>query len=452
MKYFLIAGEPSGDLLGGKLIRSLREKDPEAEFYGIGGEQMAAAGLSSIIPMSELTVMGLWEVAMRLPQLLKLRKGLVEEIEAVKPDAVITIDFPDFNFAVIKLLKKRNKIKTKAIHYVAPTVWAWRPGRAEDVAEYLDAIMCLFPFEPDYFKKHKLRAAYVGHPITDGDIATGSRERFRQKNQVPDDAKLLGLYFGSRHEELHNVGRVIRETAQYVKEQVENVELIVPTLDGLEYDVVQLLQGIGMPAYITSDFGTKYDAIAATDVAICVSGTVALQLAYAGVPHVVVYKTSPVTFWLVRLLAKVKFVHLGNIILNRKVVPEFLQGRCVSELVSDEVVKLFNDPEAAAEQKKGFEDMKLKLDMQGKETPSERAARYILTVIHPPAKPDTGKKMPATAKTSPQKQAAPVKKKPAVKIKDLKKSKDLKRKDAPKPAREVQTAGDAAQKNPKNAA
>lgn len=386
MKYFLIAGEPSGDLLGAKLIRALKDKDPEAEFTGIGGQQMVAAGLQSLLPMTELTVMGVWEAAMRLPQLMRIRKGIVEEIEKRDPDALITIDFPDFNFSVAKLLKKRNKVKTKAIHYVAPTVWAWRPGRAKQVAQYLDAMLCLFPFEPQYFKKHKLRSVYVGHPITDGEIAQGSKERFREVHQVPDDVKLLGLYFGSREEELKNHGKVIMETAMYVAEEVENMHLVVPTLDRLEYDVVKLLQDIGITAYIDSDFSKKADALAATDVGIAVSGTVALQLAYTKRPHVIVYKTHPVTYWIVRLLAKIKHIHLGNIMLNREAIPEFIQGRCQSEIISDEVIKLFNDQEVVNKQLEAFEEISEKMGSQQSEKPSDKAARYILNLLTGPQK------------------------------------------------------------------
>ena len=381
MKYFLIAGEPSGDILGAKLMRSLKDKDESAEFFGIGGAQMCAEGLNSLLPMQELTVMGIWEAALRLPQLLKIRNGIVEEIEKINPEALITIDFPDFNFSVAKRLKKRGKVKTKAIHYVAPTVWAWRPGRAKDVAQYLDAMMCLFPFEPAYFKKHRLRAVYVGHPITDGDISKGNRDRFRQARDIPDDAKLLGLYFGSRQEELNNIGQIIKDTAIYVSEQLDNIHIVVPTLDGLEYDVVQLLQGIDIPAYIDSDFANKADAIAATDVGIAVSGTVALQLAYTGRPHVIVYKTHPLTYWIVRLLAKVKHIHLGNIILGRDVVPEFIQGRCQAESISDEVISLFEDADKIAQQERGFEEIRKKLGSDLDEKPSDKAARYIMSLL-----------------------------------------------------------------------
>lgn len=258
-------------------------------------------------------------------------------------------------------------------------------------------MLCLFPFEPQYFKKHKLRSVYVGHPITDGEISKGSNKRFREVHHVPDDVKLLGLYFGSRQEELKNHGQVIKETAIYVAEAVENVHLVVPTVDGLEFDIVQLMQDIGIPAYIDSDFSKKADALAATDVGIAVSGTVALQLAYTGRPHVIVYKTHPLTYWIVRLLAKVKYIHLGNIMLNKEVVPEFIQGRCQSEIISDEVVKLFNDAEVINKQERGFDEIRKKIGIGQDEKPSDKAARYIVNML---SAPKNKKKSKADTKTN----------------------------------------------------
>lgn len=381
MKYFLIAGEASGDIIGAKLIRALKAVDPEAEFIGIGGELMTMEGFKTLLPMSELSVMGIWEVLMRLRQLFKIRDGLVEEIEKYQPDAVITIDFPDFNFQVIKRLKARKKIKTKAIHYVAPTVWAWRPGRAKAISAYLDAIMCLFPFEPDYFKKHKLRSVYVGHPITEDEPNNGNAEEFRKSHGIDPDVKLLGLFFGSRQGELKMNAEVIKAAATYVSEQFDKLHLIVPTTKALEFDVMQLVHDIGIPAYVESDYSKKWDAFAACDAGIAVSGTVALELAYAGTPHVVVYKTHPLTYLIVRLLARVKYVHLGNIIVNKPIVKEFIQFRCIPELVSEHVLKLMNDNDERTKQIEGFEEIRTALRSTGGEDPSSRAARFIQAVV-----------------------------------------------------------------------
>ena len=382
MKYFLVAGEPSGDVLGGKLIDAIKEQDPNAEFYGIGGAVMIKAGLNSLFPMDELTVIGIWEAVMRLPQLLKIRKGIIYEIEKIQPDAVITIDFPDFNFALARKIRANPNVKTKIIHYVAPTVWAWRPGRAKEVAKYLDAMICLFPFEPELFKKHKLPSIFVGHPITQDDPSSGSGAEFKRTHQISDDVKLLGLFFGSRQSELHNNAKVITETATYIKEQLDDVHLVVPTLESLEYEILNILNDVNITTYVESDYSKKWDAMAACDAAIAVSGTVGLELAYAGVPHVVVYKAHPLTYLMVRLLVKVKYAHLANIILNKPLIPEFLQMRCKSELISAEVIKQLNDESIAKNMEPDFVEIRKALGSENEEKPSMKAARYILSIIN----------------------------------------------------------------------
>lgn len=384
MKYFLLAGEASGDIIGAKLMRTLRQVDTEAEFTGIGGELMIKEGLKTLLPMSELSVMGIWEILMRLRQLFKIRDGIVEEIEKINPDALITIDLPDFNFQVAKKLKKRGKVQTKLIHYVAPTVWAWRPGRAKVIAQFLDAIICLFPFEPDYFKKHNLRAVYVGHPITEDEPTKGSAEAFRKMHNIPDNVRLMGLFFGSRKGELEMTAEVIKESATYIIEQIDNLHLVVPTTEAMEYDVIQIAQDLGVPAYVESNYSKKWDAFAACEAGIAVSGTVALELAYAGTPHVVVYKTHPLTYLIVRLLAKIKHVHLGNIIVNKRVIPEFLQWRCKSELISEKVLQILSDPAEQKLQTEGFEQIRNALRANITEEPSMRAARFIQNVIKSP--------------------------------------------------------------------
>ncbi len=190
---FLIAGEPSGDNLGGALISSIRQKSPNAEFFGIGGDIMTAQGLQSLLPMEEICVMGVFEVVTQIPRLLKLIQGVVEEIEARQPDILVTIDLPDFNFQVAKRLKKRGIFNGKIVHYVAPTVWAWRPGRAEKISEFLDGLLCLFPFEPAYFHPYNLRADYVGHPLIEQRLEKSENETKALYDQygIEPDKKIL---------------------------------------------------------------------------------------------------------------------------------------------------------------------------------------------------------------------------------------------------------------------
>lgn len=377
MKVFFIAGEASGDAIGANLITALKEGG-EVECVGIGGPLMEAAGLESLLPMDQITVMGIWEVATKLPHLFKIYKGILAEIEKRQPDVVVTIDFPDFNFQVQRALKVRGKSKAKRIHYVAPSVWAWRPGRAKMISTFLDGLICLFPFEPQYFKKHNLKTVMAGHPLAEEEIPPADTKAFREANEIPPDAPTLGLFFGSREHEFKLLSGVLKEAALLVKEEFPNLQVIVPTLPRLEFDIVKILQGFDIPVTVVSKPQYKWDAFKACDVALAVSGTVALELAYAGVPHVIAYKMNPATWELVKILVKVKHAHLANIILKRDVVPEFLQNKCDSMKIAEGLIQLMKDERQQAFQKKGFDKLRELIGDGGTdEKPSQRAAKFI---------------------------------------------------------------------------
>jgi lipid-A-disaccharide synthase len=391
MKFFLIAGEPSGDVIGEKLIRALKLKHPDAEFAGVGGPLMESAGMEVILPMRELTVMGIWEVMMRIPHLWKLMIGILEDIDRRQPDFVITVDFPDFNFILGQKLKKRGDFKGRLVHYVAPTVWAWRPGRAKKIAQYLDGLICLLPFEPPYFEKHGLKSIFIGHPVTQENPLAGKGKRFREERKIPDNARIVGLFFGSREEEFENLGKVITEAAIYLHERFPNLYVVMPTLQQFEYNLHAMTRELDCPKYIVLDNKQKkWDAFAAMEGAIAVSGTVGLELAYADVPHVTVYKTSSLNWLLVRLLVKVKYAHLANIIVNELVVPEFLQNKCKPEAVADKIAEILNGgPEKngeAARQRAGFAKMRDLLGLDVVDAPSDRAASFILALANTPPK------------------------------------------------------------------
>lgn len=381
MKAFVIAGEASGDSLGAPLIKALREAQPEINIQGIGGPQMKAAGMDVLLPMDQLSVMGLLEVVPKLPHLYQIYKATLAEIVKQKPDVLITIDLPDFNFRIAKAVKKLN-LPTKIIHYVAPTVWAWRPGRAKKVAQFLDGLICLFPFEPQYFKPHKLDAIYTGHPMIEGESRNASGQTFREKNNIPAEAKTLGLLFGSRKGELASHADTIKAAARIVSERMKKpLHMIVPTTSALEFEVLKMLEDFPCKTYVTADQERKWNAFAACDAAISVSGTAGLELAYANVPHVITYKTNPVTYQIARRLVKVDHAHLANIILKREVVPEYLQGDCEPVKIADGVAKLYEGGQGLELQKKGFAKLKEILEGKDEKMPSQKAAAFILSKI-----------------------------------------------------------------------
>lgn len=383
-KFFFIAGEPSGDALGASLIKSLKATGGDFEFAGVGGDFMAAQGMPSLLPMDELCVMGLWEVLSQITRLNRLIGAMVEEIEGRQPDVLVTIDLPDFNFRVAERLKKRGKFKGRIVHYGAPTVWAWRPGRAKKVAQFLDGMMCLFPFEPEYFTKHGLKSAFVGHPLAEVDLNAADKDAFLTKFNIPADSLKIGVFFGSRASEINNLGQTFTESFEILEEQQENITFIVPTLPSLEMEITNLANDLPGAAYISTDQEKKWEAFAACDVAVAVSGTVGLELAYVGVPHLISYKVHPITWVLLKLLVKVKYAHLGNILLDKPVVPELLQFKCSPFNIARGTLELIKKPEVGAAQKEGFAELKKKLSPEEGVLPSQAAAQFVLKFVGKP--------------------------------------------------------------------
>lgn len=388
MKLFFIVGEDSGDALVAPLIKSLKTKYGEkVECSGIGGPLMKIEGFNELLPMDQISVIGIWEVLPKIPQLLKIKKALIEEIEQQQPDAVVTVDFPDFNFIIAKALKKRGIFKGKIIHYVAPSVWAWRPARAKKISGFVDAIMCLFPMEVEYFTKHGMQAIHVGHPLISSGMKEANPNEFRQANDIPESANAVGVFFGSRESEFKKLSAVIKQSVQMVGETYQNVHVIVPTLPKFEYEVQQLLQDFPIKVYVTSNPLVKWEAFKACNVAIAVSGTVGLELAYAGVPHIIAYKVNPITALIVRILIKVKHVHLANILLNEGIVPECLQAKCNPYKIAEETIELLKNEERRKDQTQAFKSLGILLGEGEGKTPADKASDFISDVVSLESKP-----------------------------------------------------------------
>ena len=378
---FMIAGEASGDDLGAGLIGALRGQLRQPfEITGVGGPKMIAAGMNSLLPMSELNVMGISEVVSHLPRLLRLIGAMVEEIETRNPVAVVTIDLPDFNFQVLSRLKKRGKYKGKMIHYVSPSVWAWRPGRAKKISAFLDGIMCLFPFEPAFYPT--IKAAYVGHPVVEQKILPDAGRHFRERNSIPPECKTLGLFFGSRPAELKASRDVLIKTAQLVATKYPDLHVIVPTLPHLEYEILQITNNVDLPISVITAPEMKWEAFAACDAAVAVSGTVGLELAYAGVPHVITYKVNPATWMAMKALVKVKYAHLGNILLNEPAIDEFLQSKSNPVDIGRAILKIYKIPGEREKRIASMDKIREKLKDGHDKKPSLRAAEFVLGMIN----------------------------------------------------------------------
>jgi lipid-A-disaccharide synthase len=376
--FFLIAGEPSGDVLGAKLMASLkRETKGRARFAGIGGLQMAAEGLESLFPMEELSVMGLVEIIPKIPRLRNLLNETVSQIAALRPDALVTIDSPAFT---LRVAKKVAGLGFPLIHYVAPSVWAWKPGRAKRIARYLHHVLALLPFEPIYMQRVGLPCTFVGHPVLESGADKGDGVAFRRKHNIPSDAKLICMLPGSRRGEVSRLLPVYGEVLGLLKQRYPNILAVVPSVESLANDVMEGAAKWPVPALVLENPEQKYDAFSASDVAIAASGTVTLELAMANLPMIVAYRVNALTAWAVTKLVRVNFVSLINIMLERAAIPEFLQEKCVPGALAAGIEEFLEDPSVVERQGK---DMAEGLAMIGPEgaPPSEQAAKVVMDVM-----------------------------------------------------------------------
>lgn len=377
---FVVAGEASGDLLGANLMRALKSIRPDTHFHGVGGKQMQTEGLVSLFPMEELSVMGLAEV---LPCLFKIMGRINQTVKAavkLKPHVVVTIDSPDFCFRVSKKIKAKDK-SIPCVHYVAPSVWAWRPKRAEKISKFLDHILTLLPFEPPYFEQHGLGATFVGHPIVEKISSQGDGSRFREKYGLKQNQPVFCLLPGSRMSELSRLLDKFSETADIVLRRRHQAVIVIPTLPHLKPFIDKFFVGKGINPILVTDDRDKYDSFAAGTAALAASGTVSLELALADTPHIIAYKLNPASAWIARHLIKTPYVNLINILLRRPVVPELLLEDCEPEPMSKALLRLMDDKDARSQQLMDFRQALIKIGLGDPLSPSEKAARAVLNVI-----------------------------------------------------------------------
>ena len=377
LKIMLVAGEPSGDALGAHLMRSARAlAGDRVEFIGVGGDLMAAEGLKSLFPMSILSVMGLFEIAPRLRTILRRLDEAEAYARAEKPDLILTIDSPGFNK---RLIKRLQDLDTVRVHYVAPSVWAWRPGRAKKMAELFDHLLALLPFEPRWFEKEGLPTTFVGHPVVESERAyDGEPRAFRSNIGVPPQGQLLCVLFGSRKGEVSRLGPVFVRALQRVAGQMPHTHIVSPTLPHLRDEVEALLARQPLPFTVTGP-ESKMDSFHAADAALAASGTVALETGIAGLPTVVAYRLNPMTAFLAKRLIKIEYANLINILLDRPVVPELLQEDCTPERIAETLKQVLSDPLQRDQQTEAGRLVRNML-RPGTLWPSAKAARVILNL------------------------------------------------------------------------
>jgi lipid-A-disaccharide synthase len=377
---YVIACEPSGDQLGVALMEALRElTNGQVRFAGIGGPLMTGAGLSSLFDVRDLALLGVFEVLPKAHMVLKRVKSTLEDIEAKKPDILLTIDSWGFTGRIHERLAKKGSTIPR-VRYVAPQVWAWRPRRAKQLAKWINHLLTLLPFEPPYFTKYGLPATWVGHPVLESGYTQGDGAAFRKRHGIAPDRRVIGVLPGSRRSEVMRLLPVFKEAVAHLAERHANIHVVMPTVDTVAHEVYMASGGWAAPVTVVMDPDQRRDAFAACDSAMAASGTVSLELALAGVPHVIAYKVNAMSAMAFRMLTKTKYVNLINILVGHEAVPERLQGKCKAETIADDLMLLMRDEMRRVAQRADFAAALSKLAPEG-ERPSRKAAKTVLGLI-----------------------------------------------------------------------
>ncbi len=371
---YLIAGEQSGDALGGHLMQAIKVLRPQASFAGIGGNAMAAQGLASLFPIHTLALMGLLEVLPKVFELRTLLRRTVTDIQARRPDILVTIDSPGFNLRVLKALQPTS---LRRVHYVAPQIWAWRENRVRHYPGLWDELLCLLPFEPAFFGRHGLPARFVGHPVLESGANAGNASRFRARYAIPADAKILTVMPGSRRTEVSRLLPVLQATIALLPDPVIPV---VPLAGPVEQIVRQRTAAWPVRPILVTGSRDKYDAFAASAAALTKSGTSTLELAMAKVPMLVTYRINPLSHQLAKRMIKVKYASIVNLLLDQPVIPELLQYESRPDRLAAELHRLLTDVDVAAAQRDGFATA-LAMLHPGPDAPSQAAAVAVLSML-----------------------------------------------------------------------
>jgi lipid-A-disaccharide synthase len=373
----IVAGESSGDNLGAGLIDAIRERVPDVKFEGVAGPAMIAAGCVPLANTEELAVMGITEVLSRLPRLLRIRRSLIIHFLRQHPDIFIGIDAPDFN---IGLEARLHKAGIPTIHYVSPSIWAWRSRRVFKVGKATDLVLTLLPFEPMLYEKHGFAAKYVGHPLADQAPEMLDRGEFRKSLHLPLEGQLVGLLPGSRQTEVERLGPVFLETAQWLLDKIPQLNFVIPAASlGLSRIIKRQIRTLHPDLPIMVVEGHARDVMGAADAALIASGTATLEAVLWKCPMVVAYRLAASSYVLVKglHLLRIKRVSLPNLLAGSEVVPEFLQYRALPSVMGAALLKLLQDPEARTAQLESFTALGRVLRRHA----SERAAETVLELL-----------------------------------------------------------------------
>ena len=357
MRIGIVAGESSGDILGAGLIRAIRERRPDATFEGVAGPLMQAAGCKALYPAETLAVFGLFEVLKHLPRLLRVRADLVRHFTADPPDVFVGIDSPDFNLGLEERLRRRG---VSTVHYVSPSIWAWRPKRVFKVGRAADLTLAILPFEPPLYDQHGFKATFVGHPLADSIPSQPDRHALRAELHLPQDKQVLAILPGSRHSEVHRLGPLFLRTAAWLNEKLPELHFVIPAATPeLNRLLKRQIRSYEPDLPVTLVENHSHEALGAADAVLLASGTAALEAMLFKCPMVVAYRVSTITNAIIRGLGllKIRHVSLPNLLAEKELVPEFLQYNATPERLGPAVLRLLTDRSAWEAQVHGLQGL-----------------------------------------------------------------------------------------------
>ncbi|HKD45875.1 MAG TPA: lipid-A-disaccharide synthase [Candidatus Angelobacter sp.] len=380
MNLLLSAGEASGDTYGAQLVDAIRRLSPDTKFFGMGGEKMEVAGSELLVEARDVAVVGLVEVVTHLPRIRRQFRRLVAEAESRKPDAAVLIDFPEFN---LRLARELYRLNIPVFYFVSPQIWAWRTGRVHEIRKYVRKMIVIFPFEQEFYQKHGVDVAYVGHPLAYASPPQISREDFAIENRLDPQKIWLGLLPGSRQKEVRLNLPEILAAARQLRQQGGDFELLLPVASTLDRDWVERqLAGCPIPVRLTSHAGSTLKHARAAVVA---SGTATVEAALAGTPFVVVYRLAPLTWLLGRRLVSLDTFAMPNLIAGRQIVTELIQDKFTAQNLVRELNAILPEGAARRQMLADLGQIREKLrDNRDPGPPAARAAREMLGLLSAP--------------------------------------------------------------------
>ena len=359
-RILISAGEASGDLYAGGVTRGIKQLNPEAEVFGMGGDCLREAGGEVLFDIKDHSLMGFVEVLKKLPDVWKLRNAFIDLMEKRKPDVLLTIDYPGFNMRLAKLAKERG---INVVYFIAPQVWAWRPGRAADVAKVTDKIACIFPFECDFYKSYGADIEFIGHPLVDTVKPSLSRKEAEELAGKRTGHPLILLMPGSREMEIQRLLPVMLDAVKILKQKRPELDFAIPRAATIAKEILEdSVRQAGLNIRLIE--GHNYDVMSVADLAIVTSGTVTLEAAMCGLGCEILYKSSPVSFWIAKRVVKIPNIGLPNIVAGRQIDPELLQDDCTPENISSTALELL-EPERFAQLQRDLQEVKEKLGEPG---------------------------------------------------------------------------------------